>query len=111
MHVRVDEAREREQALAVHHLARVGRRNVAADPRELAVGNRHVAFLNRRLARPDDADVLDEQVVLLCGWHGGIPGGFQSADFTPGSSTKVESGIGWPISAERQWMSTVFTPS
>ena len=62
VHVRVHEARKREPVLPVHDLVRLLRPEVRREPRELAVLDADVEQVDRGPVRPDDADVLDDEV-------------------------------------------------
>ena len=73
VHVRIDEAGERQQPLAVDDLARLLGRNFPRHPGELAVLDADVRFLHRSLVRADEADILDQQVVFLLYRHDGTP--------------------------------------
>ena len=76
VHVRVDDARKREVALAVVDRFRLTRGKTRVKLGELAAGDGDVNVLDRLGVRPHYAHVLDEEVVLLTRFgQGASPGG------------------------------------
>src|SRR5205823_2712973 len=79
VHVRIDEGRQRVQALGVHHLGAVGSAECArlADLGDLAVAHEQVANAVEPRARVDQVSASDEQIAgrhrgaVECGAHAG----------------------------------------
>jgi hypothetical protein len=63
MHVRIHRARERQPVPPVHHFSGRFRAQTRRDGGDTTAGDRDVRVLDGRVSRPDDADVLDQQVV------------------------------------------------